>query len=236
MTSAYDPRLIESQWSESWERDGCYRAPDHPDGPKFFNYDSGPFPNGSMHMGHVRTYLLGDVMARYQRAQGRSVLYCTEWDAFGLPNELQALSEGDYHPASSPTAVSGRCPGRCAPSASATIGPESGRHAIPNITPGRNGCSSSSRSWASCRGAWRVFSTVRSARRCSHACRSRTKGAGAAARRSRRVGFPSGSYRSPGTDRGCSLDSIDWSDGVHRLGTWCAASLTRTEDASQEIG
>jgi len=82
-----------------WERDGCYHAPDLPDRPKFFNYDSGPFPNGPLHMGHVRTYLLGDVTARYQRALGKDVLYCTEWDAFGLPNELEALRASESPPA-----------------------------------------------------------------------------------------------------------------------------------------
>src|SRR4029077_4450891 len=65
-----------------------------PAGPTFFIYDSGPFPNGPLHMGHVRTYVLGDVTARYQRLLGRSVLYATEWDAFGLPNEVEALAEG----------------------------------------------------------------------------------------------------------------------------------------------
>lgn len=91
---SYDARGIESRWSSAWERDGCYRAPDHPDGEKFFNYDSGPFPSGPLHMGHVRTYLLGDVTARYQRSLGKSVLYTTEWDAFGLPNELEATRQG----------------------------------------------------------------------------------------------------------------------------------------------
>jgi len=91
MAPSRDVRVVESRWSEAWERDGCYRAPDLPGGPKFFNYDSGPFPNGPLHLGHVRTYLLGDVTARYQRALGKSVLYCTEWDAFGLPNELAAI-------------------------------------------------------------------------------------------------------------------------------------------------
>lgn len=94
MAPSYDARLIESKWSQAWEADGCFKAPDLPVGSKFFNYDSGPFPNGPLHMGHVRTYLLGDVTARYQRTLGKSVLYCTEWDAFGLPNELNAIRQG----------------------------------------------------------------------------------------------------------------------------------------------
>jgi len=94
MKRAYDPQVIEPKWRAAWDRAGCDRAPDLPDGSKFFNYDSGPFPNGSLHMGHVRTYVLGDVTARYQRLVGRCVLYATEWDAFGLPNELEARAEG----------------------------------------------------------------------------------------------------------------------------------------------
>lgn len=94
MGRAYAVQRVEGNWRGAWRRAGCFRAPDRPTGPKFFNYDSGPFPNGSLHMGHVRTYVLGDVTARYQRLLGKSVLYCTEFDAFGLPNELAALEEG----------------------------------------------------------------------------------------------------------------------------------------------
>ena len=92
---AYDARVVEAKWSAAWERDQCYRAPELPQGEKFFNYDSGPFTNGALHMGHVRTYVLGDVTARFERARGRSVLYCTEWDAFGLPIELEAARCGE---------------------------------------------------------------------------------------------------------------------------------------------
>ena len=52
MVSSYDARVLESRWSRAWDRAGCYRAPDLPCGPKYFNYDSGPFPNGPLHMGH----------------------------------------------------------------------------------------------------------------------------------------------------------------------------------------
>jgi leucyl-tRNA synthetase len=86
--------VLEAKWCAAWERDRCYRAPELPQGEKFFNYDSGPFTNGALHMGHVRTYVLGDVTARFERARGRSVLYCTEWDAFGLPIELEAARLG----------------------------------------------------------------------------------------------------------------------------------------------
>jgi len=91
---SYDPLAIEKRWSAAWDHAGCHRAPDLPVGPKFYNYDSGPFPNGPLHLGHVRTYVLGDVTARFERLRGKCVLYVTEWDSFGLPNELEALREG----------------------------------------------------------------------------------------------------------------------------------------------
>ena len=85
MDRSHDVRSMEAQWSRLWDRDGCYRAPDLPDGPKYYNYDSGPFPNGSLHMGHVRTYLLGDVTARYARALGKSVLLGATIALLNLP-------------------------------------------------------------------------------------------------------------------------------------------------------
>ena len=91
---AYDFRAVETRWRHRWEQHRCFRAPARPEGPRFYNYDSGPFPNGELHLGHVRTYALGDMTARYQRLLGKSVLYCTEWDSFGLPNELAALAQG----------------------------------------------------------------------------------------------------------------------------------------------
>ena len=94
MARAYDFRRVERRWQTAWEEAGCFRATESPGPRKFYNYDSGPFPNGPLHIGHVRIYALGDVTARYQRLRGRSVLYATELDAFGLPNELAAQKEG----------------------------------------------------------------------------------------------------------------------------------------------
>ncbi len=104
MIDAPGPSGREAPWRDAWDRAGCHRSPDRPSGPKFFNYDSGPFPNGPLHMGHVRTYVLGDVMARYRRLTGHSVLYATEWDSFGLPNEEAALAAG-----ASPREFTRRC-------------------------------------------------------------------------------------------------------------------------------
>ena len=90
----YAAAQAEAKWQARWAEAGCFRAGDEPGGEKFFNFDGGPFPNGPLHMGHVRTFTLGDVTARYQRMRGRRVLYCFEFDAFGLPNELAAEALG----------------------------------------------------------------------------------------------------------------------------------------------
>ncbi len=90
----YKFETVERRWRRAWEKNQCFRADLQPGQEYFFNYDSGPFPNGELHLGHVRTYVLGDVTARYQRLRGKCVLYCTEWDSFGLPNELAALKSG----------------------------------------------------------------------------------------------------------------------------------------------
>jgi leucyl-tRNA synthetase len=90
----YDFGAVEAKWQAQWAEAGCFKATAGATGEKFFNFDGGPFPNGPLHMGHVRTFTLGDVMARYQRMRGRRVLYCFEFDAFGLPNELAAEAIG----------------------------------------------------------------------------------------------------------------------------------------------
>jgi len=90
----YDVHRVETKWQAAWEDAGCHRAPDAPRGEKFFVHDSTPFPNGPLHLGHVRTYLLGDLTARYQRLRGKCVLYHTGFDSFGLPIELDAIEEG----------------------------------------------------------------------------------------------------------------------------------------------
>jgi leucyl-tRNA synthetase len=94
---SYDVHAVETRWQHRWEHRRCFEAPDEPGDARYFNYDSGPFPNGDLHLGHLRTYVLGDMTARYQRLLGKNVLYCTEWDSFGLPNELAALEAGVTH-------------------------------------------------------------------------------------------------------------------------------------------
>src|SRR3972149_1505841 len=93
----YDPKTIEEKWQRRWEESSAIEVKRGFSADKYYVLEMFPYPSGNIHMGHVRNYSIGDVIARFLKMRGKDVLHPMGWDAFGLPAENAAIQRG-IHP------------------------------------------------------------------------------------------------------------------------------------------